>query len=184
MDCRATAPMRRTSFRRHSNGARTSRSARRPSSRAGGDTPVERTVTQRASTKRARHCRTEEVTAAIDQIDASSSELAHGLEDLAEETQRASESTDDFSASIQQIDAQSAEAVEMAETGVDDAASLTEEMTASTQQSSAGIDKQATAMDEVARSAQRLSQMSKATHERVDVFKTAADQNANPEEKV
>jgi methyl-accepting chemotaxis protein len=51
-------------------------------------------------------------------------------------------------------------------------------MTASIQQISSGIDEQATAMDEVARSAQRLSEMSETTADRVDVFKLDAEENA------
>lgn len=71
---------------------------------------------------------TEEVTVAIDQIDSSSTELARGADDMAEETQRASGNVDDLSASIeeitaslQQIDAQSEEAAELAEEGVREA---------------------------------------------------------------
>ncbi|MFC6722746.1 methyl-accepting chemotaxis protein [Halobacteriaceae archaeon SHR40] len=70
----------------------------------------------------------EEVTAAVDQIDASSSELARGAEDMAEETQRASENVDELSASIeeitasvQQIDAQSDQVAEIASDGVEEA---------------------------------------------------------------
>lgn len=101
----------------------------------------------------------EEVTSAIDQIDASSTELARGADDLAEETQRASQNVDDLSASIeeitaslQQIDAQSEEATQLAEEGVaeaDHAATRIRQATDSTSTVAQRIDSLEQSMSEV-----------------------------------
>lgn len=62
---------------------------------------------------------------------------------------------------------------------IEDAAGLSEEITASIQQISSGVDEQADAMEEVAANAQQLSAMSDELHARVDVFKVASDEDAN-----
>ena len=101
----------------------------------------------------------EEVTAAVDQIDASSSELARGAEDMAEETQRASENVDELSASIeeitasvQQIDSQSEEVAEIASDGVEEATAAETQIREATDATSTvaqRIDSLESSMDEV-----------------------------------
>lgn len=65
---------------------------------------------------------------------------------------------------------------------IDDAAGLTEEMTASIQQISAGIDEQSEAMDEVARRTQRLSSMSDDLYDQVDAFRVEQSEDAELEQ--
>ena len=103
----------------------------------------------------------EELGDRLDRIDKRVSQTSEGLSEISHAVESQAQNSEEVSAVI------------------DDAAGLTEEMTASVQQISSGLDEQATAMDQVARRAQRLSGMSDDIHDRIDVFKLDAEENAN-----
>jgi len=62
---------------------------------------------------------------------------------------------------------------------IEDAAGMSEEITASLQQISSGIDEQSDAMEEVAANAQQLSAMGDEFHGRIEVFKLDDDESAD-----
>ena len=113
---------------------------------------VARTLTKKADTLNdagaSLSANTEEVTASIQQIDASSTELRRGADDLAEDTQAASHNVDDLSASIQEItatvreiDDQSEEVAAVATEGVEDATAVVERIRDATASTSTVADR-------------------------------------------